>query len=105
MIFGPGMCNYVGGEWCPQGVGGRLFLVDGLFDISYGPHDVVLLDGNIPHGITNLSDLPGEGHLSHVEHERFSGILFPDFQRRGMMKHGNYVGMWKEEWMSGIVRK
>ena len=42
-------------------VGGRLFLADGLVDISYGPTDVVLLDGNIPHGITNLRDLPGQG--------------------------------------------
>ena len=33
-------------------------VADGLFDISYGPTDVVLLDGNVPHGITNLRELP-----------------------------------------------
>ena len=41
--------------------GGRLVIVDGLFDISYGPKDVVLIDGNILHGITGLRDLPGQG--------------------------------------------
>ena len=106
MIFGPGMCNYVGGEWCPQGVGGRLFLVDGLFDISYGPADVVLLDGNILHGITGLRDHPGKGASSRPELERFSAILFSSFKREsGMQGHGKYDGMWEESFMDAVVWK
>jgi len=34
---------------------GRLFAADGLIDISYGPRGIVLIDGNLPHGITRLS--------------------------------------------------
>ena len=73
-------------------VGWRLFLVDGLFDLSYGPEDVVLLDGNLVHGVTGLRDLPGEGQASRCELERFSAILFSSFKRQGgMMAHGNYL--------------
>ena len=61
------MCELTDGEWCPRGVGGRLFLADGLFDISYGPKDVVLLDGNIVHGITGLRDTPGKGMATRRE--------------------------------------
>ena len=57
LIFGLGARQLVGGVWKRHAAAGRLFLADGLFGISYGPHDVVLLDGNIPHSITNLSDL------------------------------------------------
>ena len=44
-------------EYLRVGAGGRLFLADGLFDISYGPNDIVLLDGNIPPGVTGLGDI------------------------------------------------
>ena len=51
-------------------------VADGLFDISYGPTVVVLLDGNVPaHGITNLSELPSGGSAggaARKELERFS---------------------------------
>ena len=57
-------------------MGGRLFLADGLVDISYGPTDVVLLDGNIPHGITTLRDFPGQGGVSRPELERFTQSLY-----------------------------
>ena len=86
-------------------MGGRLFLADGLVDISYGPTDVVLLDGNIPHGITNLRDLPGQGTTTRPELRRFSVILFSDFKReKGMRKHGNYDGgMWEEGHEVGLI--
>ena len=73
----------VGARWVPRGAGGRLFIADGLFDISYGPEDVVLLDGNIAHGITCLCDLPGGGKRSRQELERFSAIVFSSFKREG----------------------
>ena len=87
-------------------MGGRLFFADGLVDISYGPTDVVLLDGNIPHGITNLRDLPGQGTTTRPELRRFSVILFSDFKREGMKKHGNYDGgMWEEGHEVGLIYK
>ena len=89
-------------------MGGRLFLADGLVDISYGPTDVVLLDGNIPHGITNLRDLPGQGTTTRPELRRFSVILFSEFKReKGMRKHGNYVmgAMWEEGHEVGLIYK
>ena len=77
LICGPGMCNYSDGEWgVPRGAGGRLFAADGLFDLSYGPTDAVLLDGNMMHGITGLRDRPGGGQRARSELERFSVIAF-----------------------------
>ena len=101
------VAELVGDRWVQQGCGGRLFLADGLFDISYGPEDVVLLDGNILHGITGLKDLPGGGQQKRAELERFSVIvLFSDFQReKGMWGHGKYQGMWQESHMSSVLWK
>ena len=80
--------------------------MDGLFDISYGPADVVLLDGNILHGITGLRDHPGKGTASRPELERFSAILFSSFKREGgMWGHGNYDGMWEESWVDAVMWK
>ena len=89
--------------------GGRLFIADGLFDLSYGPCDVVLIDGNIPHGITSLSPLPGLGSKrGRAPLERFSMIFFSKFKRRkGMLKHGNYTAtngaVWSEEWHTDVL--
>jgi hypothetical protein len=85
-------------------------VADGLFDISYGPTVVVLLDGNVPaHGITNLRELPSGGSAggaARKELERFSVIVFSDFQRNeGMMKHGNYSGMWCDSMLSSVLWK
>ena len=95
LIVGQGMHELVHGEWQCRGKGGRLFIADGLFDISYGPEDIVLLDGNILHGITGLRDLPGQGQSSRGELERFSAILFSKFKREGMKGHGKYKYMWQ----------
>ena len=106
LICGQGMSELVGDKWVTQGCGGRLFLTDGLFDISYGPEDMVLLDGNILHGITGLRDLPGGGQKSRPELERFSVIVFSDFRReKGMWGHGKYQGMWQESHMSSVLWK
>ena len=107
MILGQGTSTLSpGGSWQPQAAGGRLFLADGLFDISYGPMDVVMLDGNHPHGITNLRDLPGKGGSSRPELKRFSIIMFSTFAREDRMrKHGNYEGMWIPAWMNKVVWK
>ena len=72
-------------------------LVCGLWDLSYGPEDFVLLDGNLLHGVTGLRDCPGGGQSKRPELERFSAIAFSTFKRQeGMWKHGNFKGMWEE---------
>ena len=77
LIAGPGMSHKGPHGWSPGGVGGRVYLADGLVDLSYGPRDVVLLDGNFAHGITSLRALPGQGGQKRApELERFSLILF-----------------------------
>ena len=105
LIFGQGTHELVQGEWQSRGTGGRLFIADGLFDISYGPEDVVILDGNILHGITGLRDLPGQGQRSRNELERFSAILFSSFKREGMKGHGKYDGMWQASHMDAVLWK
>jgi hypothetical protein len=105
LIAGPGTAQLADGKWQPFGAGGRLFLADGLFDISYGPRDVVLIDGNVPHGITRLS-APTGTTAGRPELERFSLIMFSTFKRRDrMLKHGNYSPMWQEEWQSAVLYK
>jgi hypothetical protein len=50
----------------------------------------VLIDGNLPHGITRLSAPKGLTG-SRAELERFSLIVFSTFKRAdSMLKHGNY---------------
>ena len=106
LVCGQGSAWLGSQGWEPTAAGGRLFLADGLFDISYGPCDIVLLDGNIPHGITNLRDLPGKGGASRRELERFSLILFSGFKRLGsMMKHGNYQGLWCDSYLPSVLWK
>ena len=56
MIAGPGNYAWNGSEWQQVMQGARLILVDGWFDISYGPRDLVFLDGNYMHGISSLCD-------------------------------------------------
>ena len=76
---------------------------DGLIDISYGPRDIVLIDGNLPHGITRLSAPKGLTG-SRAELERFSLIVFSTFKRADrMLKHGNYSPMWKEGWRDAVL--
>ena len=108
LIFGQGMCQLTADNtWgMPPGVGGRLFLADGLFDLSYGPADIVILDGNEVHGITGLRDHPGQGKQSRPELERFSAILFSTFLRQPQMqKHGNYTGVWEESNRAAVIFK
>ena len=105
LIAGPGTARLVGGEWQQQGGGGRLFAADGMFDLSYGPCDAVLLDGNVPHGITRLSGPKGVS-AKRAELERFSLIMFSTFKRRDrMLKHGNYCPMWQDEWRNAVLYK
>ena len=105
LIVGQGTHKLVHGKWQCCGKGGRLFIADGLFDISYGPEDIVLLDGNILHGITGLRDLPGQGQSSRGELERFSAILFSSFKREKMKGHGKYTGMWQESHIDAVLWK
>ena len=105
LILGQGSSKLCESGWVPCAHGGRLFLADGLFDISYGPLDAVVLDGNIPHGITTLRDFPGQGGVSRPELERFSVIVFSTFAREDMKAPGNYSGMWADWMMPKVVWK
>ena len=90
------------GTSVPVGRGGRLFLADGLFDLSYGPYDVVLLDGNLAHGITCLRALPGQGdRRGRTPLVRSSTILFNRFKKE-KEKFG-YSGDWQAAWMADVL--
>ena len=104
MIAGPDVHKLIDGEWRQACRGGRLY-IDGLVDLTYGPIDVVILDGNFLHGITNLRDLPDAKMSSRPELVRFSLIRFADWQREKMKKYANYQGGWREEWIADVPWK
>ncbi len=70
--------------------GGKLILLDGCVPLDYEPSDVVFLNGNILHSVTNLK--PKAGHkqkksdalLTRSSMQIFSGFL------RNENKHGRY---------------
>lgn len=105
VVAGPTIHELDGqGGWRPKARGGRLFLADGLFDLSYGPRDAIILNGNLAHGVTTLRDLPGAGGVKGAtEIERFSCIVFSDFCKGKVVKEGNYDPTWNEKEMGAKV--
>ena len=94
-----------GGTWERKQKGGRLFLLDGLFDLQYGPRDVLLLDGRFAHGVTTLRDLP---HTvgSRTQLERHSLILFSRWRREKMkgekrLRDG-LMSAWDNLWLPSV---
>ena len=81
-IFGPTThtLNEEGTKWERQCGGGELLLVDGFIPMRYDPQDVVFIDGNLLHGVTNLSK---------KEVNRFSMQIYTDYLRN-TNKHGKY---------------
>ena len=106
-IGGPGQSIFQAGQgWVATGAGGRLFLADGLFDLSYGPEDLVILNGNCAHGVERLCALrhPGVHHpKGTTELQRFSAIMFSTFAREDRLwKPGNYDEAWQEGWRAKV---
>jgi hypothetical protein len=96
LIAGSTTYSLRNGTWSKNCKGGRLFYADGLVDLSYGPRDIILMDGNIPHGVTNMRDPVPE--MAGLQLQRFSLVLFDKFGRERMKKHGNYKGNWKDQY-------
>ena len=82
-IFGPTThtLNEEGMKWECQCEGGELLLVDGFIPMRYGPQDVVFIDGNLLHAVTNL--------CSQKSVDRFSMQIYTDYLRN-TNKHGKY---------------
>lgn len=76
-------------EWTLSHNGGRLYIAEGLFWIDYRPTDVALFDGNVPHGVSRMRPR-GVDKRQPVVYERFSIILFSEFRRTKMCKHGHF---------------
>ena len=103
-VFGPGTaCQTENGKWVEQCKGGRLFLLNGLIDISYSPLDGTFLDGCEPHGPTSLKPLKEEAAKKNRKPlKRFSVVMFCRYQKGNGENYGNYNGTWKEEWRADI---
>ena len=78
LIAGPGTHQLINGEWKPMGGGGRLFTASSTSRTARVR--IVLIDANLPHGITRLSAPKGLTG-SRAELERFSLIVFSTFKR------------------------
>ena len=103
LIAGQTVHKYVTGQWCATARGGRLILLDGLFDLSYGPRDAVLLDGSFLHAVTRLRGMPTPPSVSVPPLERRSFIIFNRFRREKRIPAAQYVGEWREEWLSSVL--
>ena len=92
------------GGWERRATGGRLFLADGLWDLEYGPRDLVLLDGNLLHGVTTLRSLPGHTApgVSQPQLQRRSVIMFNRWKVEKMKDDGNYSAQWRHDWMDAV---
>ena len=94
-------------QWVQSQKGGRLFLLDGLWDLSYGPCDAVLLDGRYMHGVSVLRDMPLANRSSRrAELERFSLILFSKWHREKMkgekrLRDGA-MASWQHDWLPSV---
>ena len=98
-----------GGVWKELFKGGRLFLADGVWDLSYGPRDVVILDGRYTHGVTSLRSLPGKPEpKGRAEFKRFSIILFNTFKREKMKmektlrEREQHRTWWQDSWLDAV---
>lgn len=82
-IFGPTThtLNEDRTEWERQCEGGELLLVDGFVPMRYDPQDVVFIDGNLLHAVTNL--------CNEKKVDRFSMQIYTDYLRN-TNKHGKY---------------
>lgn len=83
-----GTTNYMfdesSGKWVKKHKGGNLYLADGMILLDYKPQDVILMDANILHGITNIK---GGNPKSY----RLSLVYFSRYKRpKKMMNYGNY---------------
>ncbi len=58
--------------------------------------DVVLLDGNLAHGVSSLCGVPGCDVGPRTQLQRFSLVMFSRFQREKMKRR--YEAMWCEDW-------
>lgn len=90
LIFGPTVnkWNDVLEKWVRSCEGGNLFLADGFIKLSYSPFDVVFINGNASHGVTNLKGGKGSGNQT-TAFSRFSMQLYPNY-KRNENKHGKY---------------
>mmetsp|Transcript_6036 Transcript_6036/g.10171 ORF Transcript_6036/g.10171 Transcript_6036/m.10171 type:complete len:498 (-) Transcript_6036:110-1603(-) len=75
--------------------GGRLVMVDGAIYLEYLPQDVIILNGNILHTITELTQKKRGKHVKGG-YTRFSVQLYSGYNR-GNNKHGRY-GSFSCQW-------
>ena len=95
-------------SWKAVQKGGRLFVLDGLWDLSYGPLDLCFLDGRFAHGVSVLRDLPLQNRSggSRSELHRYSAILFSKWQREKMKGEkrlrSGHMATWQPEWLAYV---
>jgi hypothetical protein len=75
-IFGHTTHTLENNTWSNKDKGGILFILDGLFALDYGPCDIVIIDGNIAHGVTQVQRVNVKGVT-----KRFSAIIFCTWNR------------------------
>ena len=88
MLFGHTTHEVKEEEWWDRKVGGTLYLIDGLLELKYSPRDIMIIDGNFAHGVTNVIN-SDRSYLT----ERFSVIMFCRWRREKAKYPGKYTGI------------
>lgn len=102
-LIGGATTHFMGenNTWQAHARGGKLVLLDGLFDLAYGPRDLVILDGNFMHTVTRLRALPTPPNTRPPKLERRSFILFSRWKRMSAGK-GRHSVRWNESWRDAV---
>ncbi|KAL9180206.1 hypothetical protein ACHAXT_008176 [Thalassiosira profunda] len=91
-VSGHGMSEVVDNKFVRSHKGGNLFLADGMFRLDYSGRDLVLLDGNVAHGVSDIR----RGQNGSGEPARFSMITFSRWMREAMKMPGKYTGHYQK---------
>ena len=105
-VAGPTVWEEVSpGKWERACGGGRTFFADSVLSLEYGPRDLLIMNGNVPHGITNLKQINSKMPSKGNQLERFSLVLFSRFGREHMKQHGNHSDDFQQAWARQLQNK
>ena len=86
-------------SWVRKHKGGNLYLADSMLLLDFEPQDIIFIDGNLLHGVTNIK---GGGNSS----DRFSLVYFSKYKRLDtVLLYGKYDPSFHKMRFSSRIRQ